>query len=205
MRVLVIRAHPLDSSKSRSMAMADVFLEELRSSHPDASVDDVRLYETAVPEIDLDMMTGWERLADGEHFSHLTGPQQNKLALFDQYTKQFQAADLVVIANPLWNLSVPTRLKAWIDTICRAGVTFRYTEAGAAKGLVKGKTVVHLQASGGHFDQQDPACLYIRGMFSFLGCEVHTVAAEGMDHEPDRAEQILEEAHVRVRELARGL
>ncbi|MFD4008944.1 hypothetical protein ACFWQK_14675 [Brachybacterium paraconglomeratum] len=42
-------------------------------------------------------------------------------------------------------------------------------------------------------------------MFSFLGCEVHTVAAEGMDHEPDRAEQILEEAHDRVRELARGL
>ena len=120
MRALIVRAHPLDPSKSRSMTMADAFVEELTAHRPDTVVDDVRLYETAVPEIDLDMMTGWERLRAGEHFSHLTGAQQNKLALFDQYTKQFQAADLVVIANPLWNLSVPTRLKAWIDTISRA-------------------------------------------------------------------------------------
>lgn len=205
MRALIIRAHPLDPSKSRSMTMADVFVEELTAHRPDTVVDDVRLYETAVPEIDLDMMTGWERLRAGEHFSHLTGAQQNKLALFDQYTKQFQSADLVVIANPLWNLSVPTRLKAWIDTICRAGVTFRYTAEGEAEGLVTDKTVVHLQASGGHFGQQDPASLYIAGMFQFLGCTTHTLAAEGMDHEPDRAAEIMEEALRRVRELARSL
>lgn len=205
MRALIIRAHPLDPSKSRSMTMADAFVEELTAHRPDTVVDDVRLYETAVPEIDLDMMTGWERLRAGEHFSHLTGAQQNKLALFDQYTKQFQSADLVVIANPLWNLSVPTRLKAWIDTICRAGVTFRYTAEGEAEGLVTDKTVVHLQASGGHFGQQDPASLYIAGMFQFLGCTTHTLAAEGMDHEPDRAGEIMEEALRRVRELARSL
>lgn len=158
-----------------------------------------------MPEIDLDMMTGWERLRAGEHFSHLTGAQQNKLALFDQYTKQFQSADLVVMANPLWNLSVPARLKAWIDTVCRAGVTFRYTAEGEAEGLVTDKTVVHLQASGGHFGQQDPASLYIAGMFQFLGCTTHTLAAEGMDHEPDRAEEIMEAALLRVRELARSL
>ncbi|WP_341855261.1 NAD(P)H-dependent oxidoreductase [Brachybacterium sp. GPGPB12] len=168
MRALIVRAHPLDPSKSRSMTMADAFVEELTAHRPDTVVDDVRLYETAVPEIDLDMMTGWERARAGEHFSHLTGAQQNKLALFDQYTKQFQSADLVVIANPLWNLSVPTRLKAWIDTICRAGVTFRYTAEGEAEGLVMDKTVVHLQASGGRFGQQDPASLYIAGMFQFL-------------------------------------
>ncbi|MEJ6542419.1 FMN-dependent NADH-azoreductase [Brachybacterium paraconglomeratum] len=205
MRALIVRAHPLDPSKSRSMTMADAFVEELTAHRPDTVVDDVRLYETAVPEIDLDMMTGWERLRAGEHFSHLTGAQQNKLALFDRYTEQFQSADLVVIANPLWNLSVPTRLKAWIDTICRAGVTFRYTAEGEAEGLVTDKTVVHLQASGGHFGQQDPASLYIAGMFQFLGCTTHTVAAEGMDHEPDRAEEIMEAALHRVRELARSL
>lgn len=205
MRALIVRAHPLDPSKSRSMTMADAFVEELTAHRPDTVVDDVRLYETAVPEIDLDMMTGWERLRAGEHFSHLTGAQQNKLALFDQYTKQFQSADLVVIANPLWNLSVPTRLKAWIDTVCRAGVTFRYTAEGEAEGLVTDKTVVHLQASGGHFGQQDPASLYIAGMFQFLGCTTHTLAAEGMDHEPDRVEEIMEAALLRVRELACSL
>ncbi|PMC75722.1 MULTISPECIES: FMN-dependent NADH-azoreductase [unclassified Brachybacterium] len=205
MRVLVIRAHPLGSDKSRSMAMTDAFLEGLRSAHPNAAVDEVRLYDTAVPEIDLDLMSAWEAQAAGEHFSHLSAQQQNKLALFDQYTKQFLAADLVVIANPLWNLSIPTRLKAWIDTVCRSGISFRYNESGEPEGLITGKKVVHLQASGGHFNQQDPATQYVAGMFRFLGCEVESYAAEGMDHEPDRAEEIMQQALAAVRELAASL
>lgn len=76
MRALIVRAHPLDPSKSRSMTMADAFVEELTAHRPDTVVDDVRLYETAVPEIDLDMMTGWERLRAGEHFSHLPVPSR---------------------------------------------------------------------------------------------------------------------------------
>ena len=50
----------------------------------------------------------------GEEFIHLGSLQQAKLTLFDNYTMQFQSSDLIVVANPLWNLSVPTRLKAWV-------------------------------------------------------------------------------------------
>lgn len=204
-RVLVIRAHPLESHQSRSMSMTDVFVEEYQSKHPDAQLSQVRLYERAIPEIDLDMLTAWKELGEGEHFSHLSTQQQNKLTLFDSYTQRFQEAEVVVIANPLWNLSIPTRLKAWIDTVVVAGKTFRYNEAGEAEGLVPGKKVVHLQASGGHFDAQDPACQYVKGVFSFLGCEVTQVVAEGMDHQPDQAEAIMAEAFERVRAAARSL
>lgn len=203
MNVLVIRAHPLEANRSRSMSMADAFVGAYTERSPEARVTEMRLYEQAVPEIDLDLLTGWASLREGEHFAHLSGAQQNKLTLFDTYTRQFLESDLVVIANPLWNLSVPTRLKAWIDTVVVAGKTFRYTESGAAEGLATGKTVVHLQASGGHFDMQDPACQYIKGLFSFLGCQVHQLAAEGMDHEPHRAEEIMTAALAAAAELGR--
>lgn len=205
MKLLVIRAHPLDSSRSRSMQLADAFVAGFTATHPDAMVEDINLYSRAVPEIDVDLLTGWDELRKGEPFVHLSAMQQAKLTLFENYTMQFLGADIVVVANPLWNLSVPTRLKAWIDTVCRSGVTFRYNAEGRAEGLAKGKQLVHLQASGGHFASKDPASSYVKGVFKFLGCEVEQFAAEGMDHEPERADEIMAEACARIADYARGL
>ncbi|WP_462417076.1 FMN-dependent NADH-azoreductase [Kytococcus sp. Marseille-QA3725] len=204
MKVLVVRAHPLDSRHSRSMQMADAFVEALTASHDDAVVHEVRPYLDVVPEIDVDLLTAWRSLGAGTAFEDLPATQQAKLTLLDSYTQDFLDADLVVLANPLWNLSVPTRLKAWIDTVIVAGKTFRYTETGAPEGLVPGKKLVHLQASGSDFGLQDPAATYIKAVFSFIGCEVSQVAAGGMDHDPDRAEEIMADALSQVRELARS-
>lgn len=205
MKLLVIRAHPLDATRSRSMRLVDAFLDGFREKYPDALVEDVNLYNAAVPEIDLDLITGWDALRNGEAFIHLTPAQQAKLTLFENYTMQFLSAEAIVVANPLWNLSIPTRLKAWIDTVCRAGVTFRYNDAGEAEGLAGGRTVVHLQASGGRFNGNDPACQYLRTMFAFLGCDYHEVTAEGMDHEPDKADQIMAVALDKARNLGRSI
>lgn len=181
MKLLVVRAHPLGSDRSRSMQLADAFVDGFRETHPEAIVEDINLYNAAVPEIDLDLLSGWEKLRAGEAFLHLDPMQQAKLTLFENYTMQFLSSDVIVVANPLWNMSVPTRLKAWIDTVCRAGVTFRYDSEGRAVGLAAGRRVVHLQASGGHFGGKDPACSYLRAVFKFLGCEFEQLAAEGMD------------------------
>ncbi|SES31687.1 FMN-dependent NADH-azoreductase [Corynebacterium cystitidis] len=101
MKVLIIRAHPLESNNSRSMTMADTFRDAYKDAHPDAQVEELRLYEVAIPEIDIDLLSGWEQLSRGEHFAHLTQQQQSKLTLYDNYTDQFLNADLVVVANPL--------------------------------------------------------------------------------------------------------
>ncbi|VEI12968.1 FMN-dependent NADH-azoreductase [Trueperella bialowiezensis] len=187
------------------MQMTDAFVAAFKEAHPEAQVQELRLYEVAIPEIDLDLLTGWSALGSGEHFAHLTNAQQNKITLFNTYTQQFLDADVVVIANPLWNLSIPTRLKAWVDTVVVSGTTFRYNEQGEAEGLARGKRVIHLQASGGHFNAQDPACRYIKGVFSFIGCEVDQIVAEGMDHEPDRADDIMAGVFDKIRELARSI
>lgn len=64
----------------------------------------------------------------GQAMATLSASQQEKVARFNRYTDQFLATDKFVIVNPLWNLNVPTKLKAWIDTVMVAGKTFRHTE-----------------------------------------------------------------------------
>lgn len=202
-KLLVVRAHPLTSEFSRSMQLTDEFVAVYRRTHPDDDVIDLNLYARAVPEIDLDLLSAWQKLGGGTPFAHLDEREQLKLTLFDGYTGQFLAVDKIVVANPLWNLNVPTRLKAWIDSIAVAGRTFRYTPDGVAVGLVHGKRAVHIQTSGGVFEGLDPASMYVKTIFTFLGVEdFQQVFAEGMDHDPEHAADIVGTALERVRAVA---
>ena len=70
-KLLIVRAHPYGSDRSRSMQLADAFLAGFRETHPDALVEDINLYTAAVPEIDIDLLSGWEQLHDGEEFIYI--------------------------------------------------------------------------------------------------------------------------------------
>jgi FMN-dependent NADH-azoreductase len=202
-KLLVVRAHPLTSEFSRSMQLTDEFVRVYRETHPGDDVLDLNLYARAVPEIDLDLLSAWKKLGAGVPFAHLDEGEQIKLTLFDGYTSQFLTVDKIVVANPLWNLNVPTRLKAWIDAIAVAGQTFVYNEDGVAVGLVHGKKAVHIQTSGGVFEGLDPASMYVKTIFTFLGVEdFEQIFAEGMDHDPEHAGEIVAAALARVREVA---
>ncbi|KUP91866.1 FMN-dependent NADH-azoreductase [Tritonibacter horizontis] len=109
-----------------------------------------------------------------------TDDQKATLALSDTLVAELQAADTIVLGAPIYNFTVPTNLKAWIDLVARAGVTFRYTEAGP-EGLLTGKRVVLVIASGGTEAGSDIdfACRYLRHMLGFIGLtEVELVAAD---------------------------
>ncbi|RTE49220.1 NAD(P)H-dependent oxidoreductase [Actinobaculum sp. 352] len=198
-RVLIVRSHPLDARASRTMRLTAIFEEEYRKHHPKDEITNLNLYEVAIPEIDLDLLNGWNELGEGVPFIHLSIAEQAKITLFKHYTEQFVAADKVVIANPLWNLQVPTRLKAWIDTINVVGVTFRYNDDGTAISLVPGKKILHIQTAGGIFRGADPANQYLRTIFGFLGVQsFEEIVAEGMDFDPEHAEEIMNEAAERA-------
>ncbi len=203
-KLLVVRAHPLDSTASRTMRLTDAFLDAYRAANPDDLVEEINLYKQAVPEIDIDLLNGWNQLRQGTPFTHLHELEQAKVTLFDNYTMQFLSSDRVVVANPLWNLQVPTRLKAWIDTICVAGKTFAYSEDGRPVGLAKGKKALHIQASGGVFEGNDPASQYVRTMLGFVGVtDFSEVVAEGMDYDPANADAIMDAALAKLAEVAR--
>lgn len=92
------------------------------------------------------------------------------LALSDELIAELKAADTVLIALPIYNFGVPTALKAWVDMIARARVTFRYTEAGA-EGMLTGKRAILAIASGGtEVDSAiDFATPYLRHILNFVG------------------------------------
>jgi FMN-dependent NADH-azoreductase len=112
---------------------------------------------------------------------------------------EFLAADTVVIGAPMYNFTLPTQLKAWIDRLAIAGTTFRYTENGP-EGLVKGKRVIIALARGGIYGEGSPAAAlehlesYLRGVFNFIGVEPEFVAADGLAIGPEQREQSISDA-----------
>ncbi|WP_241558913.1 NAD(P)H-dependent oxidoreductase [Oceanobacillus halophilus] len=148
-------------------------------------------------------MDAWNSLNKGGRFHSLTNSQQHKVTLFDSFTESFLDKDKIIVANPLWNLSIPTYLKAWFDAITVAGKTFKYTETGSV-GLLKGKKALHIQANGGIYNGSDPASQYVKTMFDFLGItDFEQLFVEGMDHHPEKADEIVSTAIQKATNLAK--
>jgi FMN-dependent NADH-azoreductase len=126
---------------------------------------------------------------------HLTLDQFADTSVLDE----FLAADTVVIGAPMYNFTIPSQLKAWIDRIAIAGKTFRYTEQGP-EGLAGGKRVIVALARGGVYSEGSPAAAlehletYLRGVFNFIGIEPEFVIAEGLNLGPDQRVVSLEQA-----------
>ena len=112
---------------------------------------------------------------------------------------EFLAADTVVIGAPMYNFTLPTQLKAWIDRIVLAGKTFRYTENGP-EGLAKGKRVIIGLARGGFYNESSPAAAlehlesYLSGVFNFIGIEPEFVAADGLAVSPEQRQESISQA-----------
>lgn len=184
------------------MQVADKFVEAYAAKNHFDKIEELSLYTSFIPEVDLDILNAWGALANGANFETLSQEQQDKVSRFNELTQLFLDADKVVIANPLWNLNVPTRLKAWIDTVNVAGKTFKYTAEGPV-GLVTDKKVLHIQASGGVYEGNDPASQYLKMIFNFIGVtDYHQIFVEGMDHDPDLAPQIMAKGFEQAQTLA---
>ncbi|KIC15411.1 FMN-dependent NADH-azoreductase [Leisingera sp. ANG-Vp] len=115
--------------------------------------------------------------------------QKQLLALSDSLVEELKQADTIVIGSPIYNFSVPSTLKAWIDLVARVGVTFRYEETGPI-GLLEGKRAIIAVASGGTQAGSDIdfATTYLRHVLGFIGItDVEVVAADAMSIDADGA------------------
>ncbi|MEW7855328.1 FMN-dependent NADH-azoreductase [Pseudomonas chlororaphis] len=129
--------------------------------------------------------------------------QQHEAELSASTLAEFQAADAVVIAAPMYNFTIPTQLKAWIDRIAVAGQTFRYTEAGP-EGLCGGKKVVVVSTSGGlHVGQATGVAHedYLKVLFGFLGItDIEFVRAHGLAYGDEVRNKALSDARTQISE-----
>ena len=129
-----------------------------------------------------------------------SGKQREALGYSDALVSELEEADIVVIATPMYNFSIPAALKAWIDMIARARKTFRYTENGP-KGLLVGKKAYLIIATGGVEvgSPLDFATPYLRHLLAFVGItDVEIIAAEKMN---TQAEDSLDTARARIAEV----
>lgn len=125
--------------------------------------------------------------------------QREVLSYSDSLVKELQDADILVFGVPMYNFSIPAALKAWIDMVARARVTFRYTENGP-KGLLEGKKAYLVVATGGVEvgSPYDFATPYLRHLLAFIGItDVEIIAAEKMN---TQAEDSLDAARARIAE-----
>ncbi|MGY4817134.1 FMN-dependent NADH-azoreductase [Pseudomonas chlororaphis subsp. piscium] len=129
--------------------------------------------------------------------------QQHEAELSASTLAEFQAADAVVIAAPMYNFTIPTQLKAWIDRIAVAGQTFRYTEAGS-EGLCGGKKVVVVSTAGGlHAGQATGVAHedYLKVLFGFLGItDIEFVRAHGLAYGDEVRNKALSDAQTQISE-----
>lgn len=128
-------------------------------------------------------------------------PEQRAVLEFsDTLIAELQAADVIVIGSPIYNFGIPAVLKAWIDMIARARVTFRYTDKGP-EGLLKGKKAYIVIASGGVpvDSESDFATPYLRQALGFVGItDVDVIAADRLNR---RADDSIDAARAQVAEL----
>ncbi|MDK9757481.1 FMN-dependent NADH-azoreductase [Vibrio sp. D173a] len=134
----------------------------------------------------------------------LSQEQQAVVDLSDTLIEEIKAADTLVIAAPMYNFTIPTQLKNWIDLIARAGVTFKYTENGV-QGLIEGKKAIVVTTRGGlHKDSPtDSMTLYLRTVLGFVGItDVEFVYAEALNMGEDAAAKGISDAQGQLATLA---
>lgn len=169
------------------------------ATHPGTQVDHLDLAADVVPHLSADALgfrTGQAAATDA---------QRRENALSEALVSQFLAADVVVIGAPLYNFTIPTQLKAWIDRVAQAGRTFKYTDKGAV-GLAGGKTVIVGLSRGGVYSTSEGGRAmehqetYLQTVLGFFGItDVRFVRAEGVAMGPEPKAKALAAAEGEIR------
>jgi FMN-dependent NADH-azoreductase len=191
-KVLYIKANPKSDSESNTFKLSNVFLDEYKKSNPNDEIITLDLYKENIQPLNQ------ERLH--EMFSGEKGDLYN-------HAKLFASADKYIIAAPMWNLSIPSILKAYFDYVSYVGISFKYTEQGPV-GLLENKKAVHIVSRGGAYDQEPASEFemgdrYVRTILGFMG--VQDIQTLAFDLTNVLQGEKLEEAREKINEHARKI
>ena len=190
-----------DHSVSRQLTKDTV--AQWVNNHPSTTVEYLDLAVDTPSHLSADSL-GFRAPAGAE----LTDVQKRENVISEALVTQFLAADVIVVGAPLYNFSIPSQLKAWVDRIAQVGRTFKYTETGP-QGLAGGKTVIVASARGGVYSTNDWGRAaehqesYLHTVFGFLGItDVRFVRAEGVAMGDAKKAEALGEAANGIAKLA---
>lgn len=198
-KVLYIKANVKPEGASRTFRISDSFVEQYREQNPNDEIIILDLYKEGIGFL------------TAEDLNSVFGPKtdQSKNHPILKYAYQFAEADKYIIAAPMWNLSIPAILKAYIDYVCVTGITFKYTAEGPV-GLCQGKKAVHIVTRGGGYSEGPAAAYemgdrYLRTIFAFLGIiDFTTISADKLDVIGEDVEAIVKNAIEKAEEKAKN-
>jgi FMN-dependent NADH-azoreductase len=197
--VLALTSSALGEASVSNQLVRDA-VSGLRSRDPSLPVVTRDLGSSPIPHITLDAATA---LRGAEPANAAQAAVQ---ALSNELIAELEAADVLVIGAPMYNFGIASTLKTWFDYVLRAGITFRYSEAGPV-GLLKGKRAIVIESRGGLYsegpaqmmDSQEP---HLRTLLGFMGIEdVTFIRAEKLAFGPEAREQTISAARTQLRSV----
>ncbi len=170
----------LQGTTSYSIKLGHAIVEKIQTKYPGSTVEELNLVDIDIPHLNPAVLRTF--FIPGHQ---LTEDEQASIRFSDEMVKQLMAADIIVVGAPLYNFTIHSSLKAWIDHVTRAGITFGYNDNGPV-GMVTGKKVYVAMSSGGIFSEgpgkaNDFVAPYLKAFLGFLGMTDLTVfRAEGL-------------------------
>ena len=180
-KVLYIQASPR-GKRSHCIAVADAFIDTYKQKNPDNEIVTLNIFDTSIPNFDGLVVQAKYAILHGKSHSK---EELQAWSEVEKVIEQFKSADKYVLAIPMWNFSIPYRLKQYIDILVQPGYTFGYSEDAGYQGLVVGKPILVVYARGGEYpagsetEAFDLQKKYIELIFGFIGFEnIRSVVVE---------------------------
>ncbi|KAA0965965.1 FMN-dependent NADH-azoreductase [Sporosarcina sp. ANT_H38] len=207
MNILVVKANNRPASEAISSKMYETFMENVQDTKG-LNVSTFDVFSEDMPYFGQDLFNAFGKMQNGEELSDL---EQRLVAAKQKAMDALTAADVVVFAFPLWNLTIPAPLQTFVDYVYQAGYAFKYSEEGQMISLMPEKKAIILNARGGVYSTPETAPMemsatYMRNVFGgVFGMSVEEVIIEGHNAMPDQAEQIIAQGLEKVAEVAKAL
>ncbi|WP_071394677.1 FMN-dependent NADH-azoreductase [Bacillus tuaregi] len=205
MNILVVKANNRPASEAVSSKMYETFINNLEN----VNVTTFDVFSEDMPYFGQDLFNAFGKIESGEE---MTDIEKRILAAKQKAMDALTAADVVVFAFPLWNLTIPARLQTFVDYVFQAGYAFKYDENGQAVQLMTDKKAIILSARGGIYSTPETAPLemaasYMKNVFGVMfGMEIiDEVIIEGHNAMPDQADTIIAEGLKKVEAAAKKL
>lgn len=170
-KLLYIESSPR-KQRASSIAISNDFLNEYRKIHPQDEIVVIDLWKKNLPPFDGDIIDAKYAIMHGK--TH-TPAQEKAWKAVEEIIAEFKNADKYVISLPMWNYSIPYRLKHYIDILVQPGYTFSFTPEEGYKGLVTGKKMLLIYSRGGAYGSEtgaqdlDLQTRYMETILKFIG------------------------------------
>lgn len=210
-KLLYITANPKGLEKSKGLQIGEAFIRTFQQERPDVEITRMDLFQFDIPQMDADLVFARGKLAGyGYTMDQLSEPEREKITRMHALANEFITYDYYVFVSPMWNLSSPAVLKAFLDNLFVSGKTFEHTPNGP-QGLLKDKIAIHIHTRGGQYTGTPMQALesgdrYLQIALNFLGIEtMDTIVAEALDLYPKQIPEIVAAAKEKAIQAAKQM